>query len=69
VEIKIEKNIPVPGKRADKYPWGTMEVSDSFYSDTKPITMRNLAFQAGRRHNMKFLVRAEKEGSRVWRVE
>lgn len=74
MEIKFDDNIPIPtdAKRAGKYQWQEMKVGQSFWSASKPTSLRNIANQAGKRLNMKFLTRAETkdgiEGSRVWRT-
>ena len=69
--MKIEKGIPItPRKsagRKSKYPWGEMEVGDSFFvpgAKTAPIRPQKL-HEAG----MKFTSRSVEGGFRIWRTE
>lgn len=74
-KFKIEKNIPLKHGRSRKYPFGDMEVGDSFLVNIKndPKNDRhNLSSTAsyfGIRNNKKFSVRKDGDGFRVWRVE
>lgn len=66
--IKIEKGIPL--RLYYKYPFGDMEVGDSFFAENiKTSCLANAAHQYGTRHNMKFTCRKEGTGSRVWRIK
>ena len=71
----IDKGVPVPGAVVrTKYPFGQMEVGDSFFV---PVTGSESAFAAnlrasssnwGKVNNAKFLVRFEDDGKRILRV-
>ena len=64
-EVKIDKNIPIDSiTRQARYPWRTMQVGDSFYSET-PIY--GIASATGKRLGKKFTVRKEGPGFRCWR--
>jgi hypothetical protein len=65
---KIEKGVPIIGRQ--KYPFGEMEVGDSFLADEALLDrLRAAAAHFGKNHNKKFAVRQVPEGVRVWRVE
>lgn len=73
----IEKNIPIPphneagrlkGTEARrKYPFPTMEVGDSFVSESKCVRMAACAY-ARSRPGLKFVSRQQAGGYRIWRV-
>ncbi len=66
-EIVIERGIPLPkNNRWKRYPFAEMKVGDSFFVPSKKSC--NAGFYYGKRHNMKFTVRQENGGCRVWRV-
>ena len=74
--MKIEKNIPIPpGQRSSRYPWKEMEVGDSFRIDGFSRKQFNSLMTCGctwaKRNNpsVKFIVRTENTGIRVWRIE
>ena len=73
--IKIDKNIPIPpnnsqGGRPSKYPWRDMAVGDSFRVEGKTCNaVTGMASSAGKRLGMKFTVRTEDGGHRIWRTE
>ncbi len=73
--MQIEKNIPLTDgrgtskKRALKYPWPDLEIGDSFHADVKPDVLRASASKYGKGHGLKFVVRADADGARAWRVE
>lgn len=78
--IKLEKGVPIPESPksfASKYPWGQMEVGDSFLIpqiDNEPIqSTRERASKAvsyAKRHkNINFCTRKVDGGIRVWRIE
>jgi uncharacterized protein (DUF2249 family) len=62
--IKIDKNITIPDKR-NKYPWDTMEIGDSFYTNSN---VRMLTHTRSKVYGHKYSVRKEENGFRVWRV-
>ena len=71
-EIVIEKNIDIPPPaRRIKYPWGELELGDSFLvKDVKPTSVYGLIGQANRKYTpKKFAARAIDDGTRIWRVE
>lgn len=74
MEIKIEKNIPIPNRErhVSKYPFGKMKVGDSFFllaTDTNANKIRSAAAWYAVRNGFKFTVRKEGEGVRCWRIK
>lgn len=73
--IAIEKGLEIPPLTTKKYPWGEMDIGDSFFvpmgeNEEKTKNMIRCAAGAfGRRKNMKFSVRKMDGGFRVWRIE
>jgi len=67
--IKIDKTVPLPPPRW-KWPFHEMEVGDSFLI---PVgwekTCRASAWAYGKKHGMRFAMRTEKKGTRIWRTE
>jgi len=83
-QFTVDKGIPLPpdcrnGGRAPKYPFGTMEIGDSFFI---AVTVQNrfskqrvgskITANAAhyKRHNPKFKIayRAVEGGIRIWRI-
>ena len=79
MEIKVEKNVPLPTNQTKKtkYPFGELkEVGDSFLacseSDVKKqasIASCANAWSGRNQRTWKFTVRSTHEGIRVWRIE
>jgi uncharacterized protein (DUF2249 family) len=74
MDTQIDKNIPVPDYKhgAAKYPFGLMEIGDSFFvaTDRPGInSVRSRASTAGRRGQKRFSVRKVENGARIWRIE
>ena len=70
-DFKIEKNVPLPEDRpaATKYPFGQMEVGDSFAVDPSQATrVRNAACYHARNHGAKFSILKNGEKFRCWRI-
>jgi hypothetical protein len=74
--ITIEKKVPMPmvGQkgRQTKYPFGSMEIGDSFYVDDRnPSQISSVAYNWCKRNNSKnkFVVKQEGKGTRVWRYQ
>lgn len=70
--MKIETGVPIAKKgagRPSKYPFAQMKVGESFACDEPVLRLRQAASQASHRKGMKFTVRAEGTGARVWRTE
>jgi len=65
MEFKIEKGIEIPDGWS-KYPFSKMEVGDSFFVKTKS---GKSAYMYSKRHGMRFTVRKEGDGFRIWRIE
>ena len=66
--FKIEKGLPAPNTPANvRYPFGQMEVGDSFYC-SEPKAVRGSAIAFGKRNAMRFASRREGGGVRIWRV-
>lgn len=71
----IEKNVPIPsgaGKdgRLSKYPFGLMEVGDSFLApEEQRNAVRSMATYHTRKTKQQFVVRKAEDGKvRCWRV-
>lgn len=73
MEIKIQKNVPLPGKakKKSKYPFEKMSVGDSFFASVKTAGLYAAARKWAKENHAlsRFVVRAEGEGSRCWKVE
>ena len=75
--VKIEKSIPLAGRPASQnkkpnYPYGEMEIGDSFFVAGDIESKRAVigAYGYSSRHaGFKFAARAESGGLRIWRVE
>lgn len=67
--IKIEKNVEMPNSRHnEKYPFGKMEVGDSFVTTEKYVRAAAQIF--GKINGKKFITRTQEDKSiRVWRAE
>ncbi len=66
-EIKIEKGIPIPSiTTKSKYPWGSLEIGDSFVSKKRNS---NLTY-VNRQYAPKRFVSKNmgEEGFRTWRI-
>lgn len=70
-EMKIDKDIPMPQhlSRNVKYPFGTLEIGDSFLVNESRRLVSSAACAFGKNHNKKFTVRTTPEGMRCWRVK
>jgi hypothetical protein len=70
MEIKIEKDIPLPPERRSRYPWNAMQVGDSFFVDNEVQgrKLRGAANAASKRLKKKFAVRRVTGGYRCWRI-
>lgn len=75
MSIKIEKNKPIPEKgRKGKYPWGDMEVGDSFLASSRHVVFGSLAnynknMKAKRRKQIGIETQTEGNQCRVWRIK
>lgn len=77
--IKIDKGIPIPGRRGSIYPFDKMKVGDSFFIKLKPRqTKRQLQVMlAGKanyyakcsKNKAKFRTYRDDRGVRIWRVK
>lgn len=72
-EFTIEKGIPVPKKMVDrksKYPFGAMEVGDSFFvKDGNIRNMSRISSTHAKKMPYRFSCRTVEGGVRVWRTE
>ena len=73
MEIKIEKSIPLPSRgrgRKPIYPFGDMDVGDSFAVSGLENRVTSAASWFGKRHGKKFTLRTNSETgeTRVWRI-
>lgn len=69
---QVEKGIPVPagkGGAKPKYPFGSMDIGDSFFVTKAQNAIAAIATGYGKRHAMKFITHSEGCGTRVWRVK
>ncbi len=80
IGYRIDKGVPLPksaqkgGGRKPVYPFGRMEVGDSFFvplTKATPHRIYNTAYQYTKRHggSPKFKVRVVEGGCRCWRVK
>ena len=71
---KIVKNIPLPPEKVaiNKYPFGAMEVGDSFFVPAVDVTsiyaLRQSCYYYARRYGARFRVVKEDKGFRVFRI-
>lgn len=79
-EYKIDKGIEMPASREAKYPFGEMEVGDSFFIPDKKriadvrVYARNWIFKGPQalrevRAGYRFSIRLWEDGVRCWRVK
>lgn len=68
-DFEIEKNVVRPASRTNKYPFGDMDIGDSF---RMPIEQKHhvqtASYHYGRYHNKKFSVREFDGDCRCWRI-
>jgi hypothetical protein len=70
--IQIDIGIPTPTiarYRLTKYPWGSMQVGDSFLFPNNIHQPWSAVRNQSKRNGRKFLIRNTPEGYRCWRVE
>jgi len=67
-EFKIEKGRKPPPPLRATYPFGQMEVGDSFFTTNPRYKLSAAASHYGRRNGKKFTIRAEGTGVRVFRL-
>lgn len=70
--FEIEKGIPIPihhrPGRTRKYPFGEMDIGDSFYVEAPQRRISEAASKYGKKHCEKFATRTENGGCRCWRI-
>lgn len=66
-QFAIDKAVPMPAPR-NSYPWASMEVGDSFHAKVERYKLNAAATAAGKTLGIKFSVRPDGDGFRVWRV-
>ena len=67
--IEIEKGVPPPPThKGKKYPFGDMDVGDSFLVPGAKVTTLSVAKRDYERGGRKFICRTVDDGVRVWRV-
>lgn len=69
--FKIEKNVPMPEylrMRRSRYPFNEMEIGDSFFAGESRGKVASAAHTYGKKHGLRFSMRSEGDGFRVWRV-
>lgn len=70
--MMIEKSVPFNESIAPKkYPFAKMEVGDSLFFKTKKEgrSAAGAAYGFGLRNDMKFIARADGDGTRIWRIK
>lgn len=69
--FKIEKGIKLPPARGGDvvYPFGEMNVGDSFFAQIPRTNVAAAASLYGKRKKQRFATRKEKGGVRVWRTK
>ena len=73
--VKIIKNDPIPtlnfrSAGNHKYPWGVLEVGESFVADCKDSNSLGASRRgAEARYGRKFITRTTPKGLQVWRVK
>ena len=65
--VKIDKDVPIPSGKS-KFPFLEMELNDSFYTEHPRPAIQGLCYYWSQKTDMKFTCRAERKGTRVWRV-
>jgi len=65
--MQIDKNIPVPSKT--KYPFGALEIGDSFLAPDEGNVRGAAVAYALRHRGYKFKTMKVDTGIRVWRIE
>lgn len=77
MNIKIEKNIPIQGRKYDMYPFKEMKVKDSFFipvdgeiKNKRSVQHKfsGLCSYFGRKLGRKYISRSVDGGIRVWRT-
>ena len=70
--FKIEKNVPLKNHQPanSKYPFGSMEVGDSFLAPKSAAKgAQSASLKWGKYNGVKFATRTQDDGSmRIWRV-
>lgn len=67
--FEIEKNVEVPTS-ASMYPFGQMEIGDSFFvPEAKHGGCAAAAYKFARENGVKFSFRKVEGGRRIWRVK
>lgn len=75
MSIKIEKGVDIPEHHSQgKYPWGTLEIGDSFLADTRFVAFGSLAYynkkmKRLKKKQIKIETRTEGDKCRVWRIK
>ena len=72
IEKHVDMPSPVKRGRASRYPFSKMEIGDSFFVEGKPPNqLSSVAYNWSKRNNsnIKFVVKREGTGSRIWRFE
>lgn len=64
----VEKGVPMPPPTKGIYPFGSMEVGDSFEAKATRGAVSAAASDYGKRHGLKFSVRQIDGTIRVWRI-
>jgi hypothetical protein len=67
----IDHNVPIPPARKGpevKFPFALLGIGDSFFVPGERNNVSNAAHQYAKRHGVKFTVRKQGDGIRVWRV-
>ena len=74
--IRVDRDIEMPPRVRSRngksvYPWTELEVGDSFLfpEHIQKKSAYSFAYQAGKKHGVKYEVRTVEDGVRCWRIE
>lgn len=68
-DYKIEEGVPLKSRLGyNKYPFGEMEIGDSFFSNADRTLVSSAASWYGKRNGRKYSTRKDGTGFRVWRI-
>jgi hypothetical protein len=66
MEYKIDRDIPLPLGRSERYPFSSMNIGESFFSEKMSARTASINYQ--KKHGGKFASRRENGGVRIWRI-
>lgn len=67
--VVVESGVPVPSAHGRRWPFAQMNVGESIVVEKALYTRAaGSAYAVGRKHGMKFSIRQEAGGVRIWRT-